>query len=603
MALSVKNKLLGAGILGGIMLCVILALNIYFFNKLSDGFTKVIDIADNGLRKSTLASSGIDNVDSGITDLSGNISAMSDKIVNTSQSMEISHRKLQQVSQNLTTLSKIIEDIYDKLPEGDVLFAVEDIADGLSDVQEITKREALIGLEAAVADMHGFVDELSTSADRMKKLSKELKENAGFSDDVSVLNSGILELSKQFQQKISANRNVIATFVLTCCLLTFILAFFFARALTAPLVDAVELASKIADGDFTISIPHNRKDEIGSLFDSLNTMTENLNTILGGVAAKSSSVSATAEATLNESNQLSDNARDMNAHSDAVKTGIEEVNNHFSTVVKAAESMASATGVIAARSGEMSDKSDNVAVSVGELSSTIREISSHCTKALDVANAAYNQSASSEQQLEVFNKAAQSIKRVTDVITEVTEQTKLLALNATIEAARAGEAGKGFSVVANEVKELAKQTEQATRDIASQINEMLQQTAHVVTSIKAISTITEESKSINSSIAAAVEEQSVTVADISVNISDTAKGAGEVAGSIQELSKLITEEVMITIEQAGQTADKADCSIKLISNDIAAVATASQNSSNKAMEMAELAGQLQQSISKFKFSL
>lgn len=60
---------------------------------------------------------------------------------------------------------------------------------------------------------------------------------------------------------------------------------------------------------------------------------------------------------------------------------------------------------------------------------------------------------------------AQDISKVTEVITEISEQTNLLALNATIEAARAGEAGKGFAVAANEIKELAKQTAEATKEI------------------------------------------------------------------------------------------------------------------------------------------
>jgi methyl-accepting chemotaxis protein len=68
--------------------------------------------------------------------------------------------------------------------------------------------------------------------------------------------------------------------------------------------------------------------------------------------------------------------------------------------------------------------------------------------------------------------AANKIGKVTETITEISEQTNLLALNATIEAARAGEAGKGFAVVANEIKELAKQTAEATLDIKTLIDDV-----------------------------------------------------------------------------------------------------------------------------------
>jgi len=83
---------------------------------------------------------------------------------------------------------------------------------------------------------------------------------------------------------------------------------------------------------------------------------------------------------------------------------------------------------------------------------------------------AVRQSQSATGRVDELGVAATEISKVTEVITEISEQTNLLALNATIEAARAGEAGKGFAVVANEIKELAKQTAEATLDIRPKMN-------------------------------------------------------------------------------------------------------------------------------------
>jgi methyl-accepting chemotaxis protein len=82
-----------------------------------------------------------------------------------------------------------------------------------------------------------------------------------------------------------------------------------------------------------------------------------------------------------------------------------------------------------------------------------------------------------------LGSSAKSIGNVVETITEISEQVNLLALNATIEAARAGEAGKGFAVVANEIKELAKQTAEATQDIRLKIETIQGSTEGTVTEI------------------------------------------------------------------------------------------------------------------------
>lgn len=94
-------------------------------------------------------------------------------------------------------------------------------------------------------------------------------------------------------------------------------------------------------------------------------------------------------------------------------------------------------------------------------------------------------------------------------ITEISEQTNLLALNATIEAARAGEAGKGFAVVANEIKELARQTADATSEIKEQIEGIQGSTSGTVSEIDEILKVINDVNEIVSNIATAVEEQSL----------------------------------------------------------------------------------------------
>ena len=140
-----------------------------------------------------------------------------------------------------------------------------------------------------------------------------------------------------------------------------------------------------------------------------------------------------------------------------------------------------------------------------------------------------------EQTNQTVGKLGESsieIGKVIKVITSIAQQTNLLALNATIEAARAGEAGKGFAVVANEVKELAKQTAQATEEIGQKIDAIQADTKGAVQAIGEITTIINQINDISNTIASAVEEQTVTTNEIGRNVAEAAKGSGEIAKNI-----------------------------------------------------------------------
>ncbi len=115
------------------------------------------------------------------------------------------------------------------------------------------------------------------------------------------------------------------------------------------------------------------------------------------------------------------------------------------------------------------------------------------------------------------------IGRDTEAITEISEQTNLLALNTTIEAARAGEAGKGFVVVANEIKELARQTASATVDIKNQITEMPATSSTTVNDIKEISVVIVELNNVINTITTEVEEQSAATNEMAGNIAQTSR--------------------------------------------------------------------------------
>jgi methyl-accepting chemotaxis protein len=173
--------------------------------------------------------------------------------------------------------------------------------------------------------------------------------------------------------------------------------------------------------------------------------------------------------------------------------------------------------------------------------------------------------------MDQLGNAANSIGKVIETITDISEQVNLLALNATIEAARAGDAGKGFAVVANEIKELAKQTAGATLDIKKQIEGIQGTTDGTVTSINEISQVIANVNEIVSTIATAVDEQSAATGEIASNIKQASQG-------IQEVNQNVNQSSSVSAE---------------ITEDIATVNQTTTDISNNSGQLSASAGELQ----------
>ena len=160
------------------------------------------------------------------------------------------------------------------------------------------------------------------------------------------------------------------------------------------------------------------------------------------------------------------------------------------------------------------DVGDAVAESINQMVETIAEISSSVNQTASLASSTENFVQSTNESVGQLDENSQAIENVVEFIRKLADQTNLLALNATIESARAGEAGKSFGVVANEVKELAKQTAEATKNIEESVGEIRKSIASVVEDTSNVSSSISTVNENMISIASAVEEQSATMSTL-----------------------------------------------------------------------------------------
>ncbi len=348
----------------------------------------------------------------------------------------------------------------------------------------------------------------------------------------------------------SQNNMFFAVSFFLLALLCFIIFTTLNKLIVKPIAEASAHFSKMAGGEWDLSkkMQIDQKDEIGSLFASLNTFIDVLNNLINQVMSSSKNI-------VTESNGLNQLAQatgqdldDQRRLTDLAVISIEEMTSSVQRVSENAESAATA----ASKAKGQSDTAATI------LNATIRSIS-NLGEQIQFSSSVINK----------LKSESENISKVLDVIKGIAEQTNLLALNAAIEAARAGDQGRGFAVVADEVRTLAQRTQGSTSEIeklivdlqsgsASAVKEMeksqqstdeaTEQTAKILSAMEEVLASISLISEMNGQISVTTEQQSAAVQGVSQNIQDikiisekTEKGSEATSQSGVSLNKLSVE--------------------------------------------------------------
>jgi methyl-accepting chemotaxis protein len=220
------------------------------------------------------------------------------------------------------------------------------------------------------------------------------------------------------------------------------------------------------------------------------------------------------------------------------------------------ESTAAASGA-----NEAAREVQAAAAAGGQLAASIGEVGANAARSSQLAACAVSEAEKTTETIDKLVSATDEIGKVSELISAIAAQTNLLALNATIEAARAGESGRGFAVVAQEVKALAGETANATKEISRRIAAMQQETNHSVEAIRSISGTIRQLDDFSARIAQAVEEQAATAREIAANVNAAANGVGQIGGAIVQFDNVATQASRSANklnEAAAKVADQTD---------------------------------------------
>ncbi|HXH85192.1 MAG TPA: methyl-accepting chemotaxis protein, partial [Nitrospira sp.] len=242
---------------------------------------------------------------------------------------------------------------------------------------------------------------------------------------------------------------------------------------------------------------------------------------------------------------------------DVLSSSSQELTATNTEMTAAAQESTTQANAVSSAAEQVSKNVQNVATMVEEMNSSMKEISKNAEEATKRANSGVKSSESASATVSKLGESSLEIGNVIKVITSIAQQTNLLALNATIEAARAGEAGKGFAVVANEVKELAKETAKATEDISRKIETIQGDAKGSVDAINQISEMINKINEIQTTIASAIEEATVTTSEIARNLGEASKGTSDIAKNISGVatsSKQTAESIRASQKSADDLA-------------------------------------------------
>jgi methyl-accepting chemotaxis protein len=332
-----------------------------------------------------------------------------------------------------------------------------------------------------------------------------------------------------------------------------------------PIIRMTGVMTTLAEGANDIAIPSTgRKDEIGAMARAVEVFRDNARENEKLRQQQEEDRRRNDEQLKTEMLQLTETLEhEVNETVGDISTQATKLTENATVLSRTAADLRSMANEVTELVAATTRNVETVASATEELEASSRAISSQIDNSSKLAASARGGAEVANSEVAGLAKTASSIGNVVIMIQEIAARTKMLALNATIEAARAGDMGRGFAIVADEVKSLARQTEEGIAQVNTQAEEITQSTAKAVGIVDNVAGGIRDIDAVTIEVARASEEQRAATAEIM-------QSAGQAAASTRSVADNVAR-MMDGVEHTGLTAGHVNDLAALVSRDIGAL--------------------------------
>jgi methyl-accepting chemotaxis protein len=378
-------------------------------------------------------------------------------------------------------------------------------------------------------------------------------------------------------------RTITIIIALVAVVLAVLTGAYMSSDISSAIKTVISKLSLVADGDLTIQVETNRKDEFKVLSDSINHMVSNMKSLIDKAVMIGNTVSTSASEVSLNSEVLMETSKNITLAINEIQQGIIQQASDSEECLKQTDDLSKNIDEVTTNTNEIQRLSGDAKSSVNQGIITIEDLKSKTSATSDMTKETII-------RIEELVIESNSIGNILAVINDIAEQTNLLSLNASIEAARAGEAGKGFSVVAGEIRKLAEKSMESAKGISCIID-------RVHNKIKSTVDIVKDSEKISITQAEALHKVVQVFHDINTNVESLVNNLVEISEGVSDIegSKDNTLRAIESISAiAQQTAASSEEVNATASEQLEAVSKMNETAIKLGMESSELRKAIEQ---------